>query len=214
MVERSGAMIRVSRAPVRSGSRPGRGLGGWIALPVAALALALSAGCETTRETSDGRPMPPRTRAPEPPPPDVPINTLTVLFGPRPADSNANGRPDRLSVELYMFARPYPMPVWREGTVVISAYLLGQAGTPERPGREPFHVWTLPTSSLELGRVRTMFGEGYAFQVSLLGNGGTDVIPNNALDILVRFDPAGGGESVWSDGVRSISFEPAAESVR
>jgi hypothetical protein len=176
------------------------------AAPVLACILA---GCETvSSETSDGRPMPPRSRAVELAPESAPINAMSVLYGPKPGDSDANGRPDRLVVEMYLFARPYPVPTWREGTVVITAYPMGKAGTPDKPGAAPFHVWRIPTSQLALGRFRSLVGEGYKFQFSLLDDGGTDRVPGDALDFVARFEPATGG-TVWGDGVRTISFAPA-----
>jgi hypothetical protein len=183
--------------------------------------VAWSAGCETVSETSDGRPMPPRARAVERAPPTAPINALSVLFGPQPADSNANGRPDRISVELYLFARPYPMPVWRQGTLYITAYPLGQAGSVESPSTKPFHEWRYTTNDLELGRFKSLIGEGYRFQFTLLGEDsshtdadgrkrmGTDLVPNNALDLIARFEPVDGTPVVWCDGVRTLSFQPA-----
>lgn len=184
-----------------------------ILLASTASLLAFVAGCETTRETSDGRPMPPRAHAVQAAPDSVPINALSVLYGPQPADSNANGRPDRISIELYMFARPYPMPVWREGTVTITAYPMGQAGSPEHPGAKPFHEWRYTTRELELGRFRSLIGEGYRFQISLLGDDGkergTDIVPNDALDFLSRFEPADNSGVIWGDGVRTLSFQPS-----
>lgn len=152
--------------------------------------------------------MPPKSRTVDMAPASAPINALSVLYAPRPSDSDANGRPDRLVVEMYLFARPYPMPTWREGTVVISAYPMGKAGTPEKPGTTPFHVWKIATNQLALGRFRSLVGEGYKFQFSLLDDGGSDRVPGEALDFVARFEPTAGG-TVWSDGVRTISFQPA-----
>ena len=85
--------------------------------------LVVACGCETvTTETSDGRPMPPRARVPQSAPEGAPVNAMSVLYAPKPTDSDANGRPDRLSIELYLFARPYPTPIWREGTLNVAAY--------------------------------------------------------------------------------------------
>ncbi len=175
-----------------------------------ALALALSAlpGCETvSSETSDGRPMPPPSRVAQAAPVDAPINAISVLYGPKPADSDANGRPDRMTIDLYLFARPYPVPTWRDGTVVITAFPMGKAGTPENPGKEPVHVWRWKTSDLALGRFKSLVGEGYRFQLSLLDDGGTDVIRGDALDLVARFEPVE-GTTVWGDGVRTIGFQP------
>jgi hypothetical protein len=173
--------------------------------------LALAAGCETTSSTSDGRAMPSRVKSVEQAPANAPVNALSVLYSPQPADSNANGRPDRISIELYMFARPFPMPVWREGNLTITAYPMGKAGSPENPGKRPFHVWKFTTRDLELGRFKSLIGEGYRFQLSLLGEtegvSGTDLVPGEALDFMSRFEPSDGSGAIWGDGVRTISFQ-------
>ncbi|MBL9140398.1 MAG: hypothetical protein JNK53_00905 [Phycisphaerae bacterium] len=187
--------------------------------PAPALALALACacasvftGCETTTTgTSDGRPMPPPSRQVTQAPPNAPINAMSVLFAPKPSDSDANGRPDRVVAEMYLFARPFPMPTWRDGKVVITAFRMGKAGTPENPGKEPFHVWTIQTQDLDLGRFRSLVGEGYKFQISLLDDGGSDLVPGDALDFVSRFEPTAGGV-VWGDGVRTISFQGAENS--
>ncbi|MFO0784406.1 MAG: hypothetical protein U0636_12060 [Phycisphaerales bacterium] len=173
---------------------------------------ALLCGCETVKsETSDGRPMPPASRNVAPPPQDAPINAVSVLYGPKPTDSDANGRPDRLSIEIYLFAQPYPVPTWRDGTITIQAFRPKQAGTAETRGKHPLKTWRIPTSQLDLGRFRSLIGEGYRFQVSLLDDGGTDVLPVNTLDLVASFTPPSSQAAVWSDGVRSISFEPPEE---
>lgn len=153
--------------------------------------------------------MPPQSRSVEQAPPDAPINAMSMLYGPKPGDSDANGRPDRIAAEMYLFARPYPMPTWRDGTLIITAYRMGKAGTPENPGMEPFRRWEIPMNDLALGRFRSLVGEGYKFQFSLLDNGGSDGVPGDALDLTARFQPADGGPPVWSDGVRTISFQGA-----
>ncbi|MFO0961344.1 MAG: hypothetical protein U0625_00405 [Phycisphaerales bacterium] len=177
------------------------------------LALVASAGCETvSTETSDGRPMPPKTRRVEPAPESAPVNAMSVLYAPKPSDSDANGRPDRLVVTVYLFARPYPTPTWREGTFVITAYPIGGAGTPTVPGKHAIHEWRMSTRDLELGRFRDLIGEGYRFQISLLDDGGTDHISGNALDFTAAFEAGGGAAKVWSDGTRTISFDPISAS--
>ena len=181
----------------------------YICLALGAL-LSLT-GCETvSKETSDGRPMPPRARVPQTAPEGVAVNAMSVLYAPKPTDSDANGRPDRLSIELYLFARPYPTPVWREGTLNVAAYRMGTAGSPTAPGDHPIHVWSIPTRDLDLGRFRSLIGEGYRFQVSLLDDGGNDRIEGTAIDFVTWFRPSSGATVIWSDGVRSIAFEPMA----
>lgn len=178
------------------------------AAPAIAALLLLSACQTVSSETSDGRPMPPPARRAESAPPGAPINAISVLYAPKPSDSDANGRPDSLSIEVYLFARPYPTPVWREGTFTVSAFPIGTAGSPSAPGRKPVHVWKVATRDIGLGTFRSLIGEGYRFQLSLLEGGAGDRIPGTALDFVTSFEAAPGGAAVWSDGVRSISFEP------
>ena len=154
--------------------------------------------------------MPPRARVPQTAPEGVAVNAMSVLYAPKPTDSDANGRPDRLSIELYLFARPYPTPIWREGTLNVAAYRMGTAGSATAPGDHPMHVWSIPTRDLDLGRFRSLIGEGYRFQVSLLDDGGNDLIDGTAIDFVTWFRPSSGAAPIWSDGVRSIAFEPMA----
>ena len=171
--------------------------------------VALLAACETvSSETSDGRPMPPPARTAQRPPDAAPINAMSVLYAPKPQDTDANGRPDRLGIELYLFARPYPAPVWRDGTFTITAYPIGKAGNPLAPGANPVHAWSLSTRQGALDRFRSLIGEGFRAQVSLLDGGGTDRIPGTALDFVASFQPDDGGPRIWCDGVRSLSFAP------
>jgi len=178
-------------------------------LAAAVCACAFLAGCETvSSETSDGRPMPPAVRKAQRAPDDAPINALSLTFEPKPGDSDGNNRPDQITLTLYLFARPYPAPTWRDGQFVVSAYRSGTAGSPSTPGTKPFHVWTIETRDLNLGRFRNLIGDGYRFQLSLLDQGGTDRIDGNSLDFTVCFRPASGGAPVWSDGARAMVFEP------
>ena len=154
--------------------------------------------------------MPPRARVPQTAPEGVAVNAMSVLYAPKPTDSDANGRPDRLSIELYLFARPDPTPIWREGTLNVAAYRMGTAGSATAPGDHPMHVWSIPTRDLDLGRFRSLIGEGYRFQVSLLDDGGNDLIDGTAIDFVTWFRPSSGAAPIWSDGVRSIAFEPMA----
>lgn len=177
-------------------------------LALAVSATLLHAGCQTvSSETSDGRPMPPAARRPQSPPADAPVNAISVLYAPKPTDANANGRPDQLIIEMYLFVRPFPTPVWREGIFVISAFTSGTAGSPSAPGAKPFHVWKVDSRALGPGRFRSLIGEGYRVQISLIDDGGTDVIRGRSLDFATSFQSASGGDVVWCDGIRSIAFD-------
>jgi hypothetical protein len=87
---------------------------------------------------------------------------------------------------------------------------MGTAGSATAPGDHPIHVWSIPTRDLDLGRFRSLIGEGYRFQVSLLDDGGNDLINGTAIDFVTWFRPSSGAAPIWSDGVRSIAFEPMA----
>lgn len=175
-----------------------------------ALTASFLSGCETTRQSSDGRPMPPPPRASAPPPNEAPINAMAVVLGPKPADTNGNSRPDLIQVEAYLFARPVAAPTWRDGTFEFAIYRPGEAGNPESPGPDPLRRWTFTPEALQMSRSRTLVGESYAVGLSLLENNASDNLGVSSVDLLAIWRPADGGEPVFIQGVRSISLASAA----
>jgi hypothetical protein len=173
---------------------------------VCGVALAAGIGCETSRQTSDGRPMPPRPRDAPATPTAAPINAMAIVLGPKPVDTNGNLRPDLIQIEAYLFARPHPTPVWRAGTFEFAIYPPGAAGTPERPNPDPIRTWTLgPDRLLEL-RSRTLIGESYSIGLSLLENAASDDLGMTSVDLLAVWRPVDGGAPVFIQGVRTVSL--------
>ncbi len=171
-----------------------------------AAALALVAGlvgCETTVETSDGRPMPPPPRAAPGTPDDSPINAIALVLGPKPLDTNGNLRPDTIQMEAYLFSRPYPSPMHRDGTFELEIYRVGGMG---RAGEKPLRRWVIAPERLAAMRARSLVGPSYSIGVSLLDDAGTDQIPEQSVDLIAYFTPASGGERIMSMGVRTISM--------
>lgn len=170
------------------------------------IAWAFGFGCETTRQTSDGRPMPPTPRDAPTTPLAAPINAMAVVLGPKPADTNGNLRPDLIQIEAYLFARPHPTPVWRGGTFEFAIFPPGQAGSPDQPGPEPLRTWTFEAERLLALRSRTLIGESYTIGLSLLENGASDNLGMASVDLLATWRPSDGGPPVFIQGVRTISL--------
>lgn len=171
-----------------------------------AAAIAFGIGCETSRQTSDGRPMPPTPRDAPTTPTAAPINAMAVVLGPKPGDTNGNLRPDLIQIEVYLFARPHPTPVWRDGTFEFTIFPSGQAGSPDQPNPEPLRSWTFEPDRLLALRSRTLIGESYTIGLSLLENGASDNLGVASVDLLATWRPADGGPPVFIQGVRTVSL--------
>lgn len=163
-------------------------------------------GCVTTVETSDGRPMPPQPHDAPATPEASPINALAVVFGAKPLDTNGNMRPDLIQMQIYLFSRPYPRPVWRDGDLEVRLYTPGTARDPRNPGPSPIRSWRVPSSTLQQVRAKSLVGDCYAVSVSLLNDGATDDLGTSAVDVIVRFLPADGSEPVPMNEVRTMSM--------
>jgi hypothetical protein len=166
-------------------------------------ALAALVGCETTVETSDGRPMPPPPRAAPDTPDGSPINAIALVFGPKPLDTNGNLRPDTIQIEAYLFSRPYPSPMHRDGSFEVEIYRVGGMG---RAGEKPLRRWVIPPERLAAMRSRSLIGPSHSIGVSLLDNGGNDEIAEQSVDLIAYFTPSDGGERIMSMGVRTVSM--------
>lgn len=164
------------------------------------------AGCTQTVETSDGRPMPPEPRAAPTTPEQARVNAIAVVLGAKPVDTNGNLRPDLIQMQVFLFSRPYPSPIWREGTLDVRIYRSGEAGDPRNPGPSPLRTWQVTPQMMESLRTRSLVGDGYAISLSLLDDGQTDALGVSAVDFMVRFLPIEGGEAVPMAEVRPISL--------
>lgn len=161
------------------------------------------AGCETVVETSDGRPMPPPPTEGVDAPRDAPINAMAIVLGPKPIDTNGNLRPDTIQLEVYLFSQPFPNPRYSQGSFEFAIYRVGGMG---RPGEKPLRTWKIPAERLDGMRGKSLVGENYSIGISLLEDGGTDVISEQAVDLIVYFTPTGSNDRIASMGVRTVSM--------
>lgn len=181
--------------------------------PLVATSLVVAiAGCVTTNvQTSDGRPAPPAPRVAPVTPDAAPVTAVAAVFGPKPLDTNGNLLPDTIQVELYLFAQPFPTPVLRPGTFVISIYPMGQAGSPDRPAPDPLRSWTIDGEALAKARVQALAGPCFRLSLSLLDGGASDDLGVSSVDVVVRFRPEGDERFVAMTGVRTISLKGSAD---
>ncbi|MFO0827957.1 MAG: hypothetical protein U0572_07370 [Phycisphaerales bacterium] len=177
-----------------------------IRLAFLAASLACLASCQTTVTTDDGRPMPPPPRPAPPTPDQAPVNAMAIVLGPKPTDTNGNMRPDTIQLEAYLFARPYPTPTWRDGVFEFSIYPPGKAGSPDQPAKDPIRTWSILPEQAAQSRTHSLIGDGYALELSLLTNGGTDLIGYGSVDLIARFIETGSETPVSATGVRSVSL--------
>jgi hypothetical protein len=172
----------------------------WIA---AALLAAGASGCMTSSvTTSDGRPMPPAPRAAPHVPDGARVNTIAVQVGNKPADTDGNGFPDLIQVEVHLISRPHPTPIYEEGSFVFALYLPGQSSMPDAT---PIAQWRIDPEATRKARIRSAIGSAYAFRLSLLDQV-SDRLPQTAADLTCRFEPADGGLPVRAQAVYSVQL--------
>jgi len=166
--------------------------------------IAASAGCVSeTVETTTARPMPPEPRAAPTTPASARPNRLAMMvIGPKPIDTDGNGRPDTIPVEVFLFAEPHPTPIFAAGAFVFDLYAIGEAGDTSVP---PITSWRFENEDLSAHQARGMIGPMYRFALSLLEKGGDDLgLP--AVDLVGRFHPADGGRPIRSSGARTLQM--------
>lgn len=172
-------------------------------LLVALLAFA-AAACETTIEqSSNARPMPPTPVAAPTPPPEARVNSFAMLLlTPKAIDSNGDARPDTMAVECYLFAEPFPTPMWETGEFVFSLHRQGTAGTPDAA---PLVEWRISSEAAAAARTRTLIGPCYRFALNILEAGRGDLSVRSA-DLVGRFEPADGRPPIRTTGVRAVQL--------
>lgn len=178
------------------------------ALATAAVTSALlGAGCVETTTSTDGRAPAMQPTASPTTPQEAPANAVVLIT--RPAvDSNGNLWRDRFELTAYLFAQPFPAPVFREGELEFSIYPLGRAGTPDKPG-QALRTWKIDAQSLDSLRGMSLPGPCYNIALSLLADGGTDKLPVDAVDLAACFK-APNEPPVWTQGVTTVQFGSVA----
>lgn len=168
----------------------------------------LLASCVQSTRTSDGRSPSPEPVAPPSTPAEAPANAVVLIS--RPAvDTNGNLWRDRVELTIYLFAQPFPTPVFRDGDLEFAIFPVGGAGTPQSPGT-PLRTWKIDAETLAALRGMSLPGPCYNVAISLLADGGTDLLRLDAVDLAARFR-APGQELVWAQGVTTIQLGMASE---
>jgi hypothetical protein len=168
-----------------------------------AAAVLLLPACVTEHVTSDGRPMPPEPKRTPPAPQSAAPNRMMLLVGRKAQDTDGNGYPDLVTVEIALFAQPHPTSVEAPGRFVFTLYRLGAAHDPEVP---PLREWVIESDVAAKSRAQALYGTCYRFRLSLL-DAGSDRLPTMQADLRGRFEPAGGGDPVpASDEVRLVQL--------
>lgn len=174
-------------------------------LPLIALLLPL-AGCVTESvQTSTGTSLPPEPKRVDPPPESLPINAMAVLKDQRPIDTNGNGFPNRLNVRVFLFARPYPTPRHDAGTLSFHYYPVGTVDPVLGASAPALATWTFGPDRLAAAAMRNIIGPGYEFSLDI-STIGLPSIDADAADLVVEFEPEGGGPAVLSSTVQRIPF--------
>jgi hypothetical protein len=173
----------------------------WSAACAGLLALAVAAGCQTKVRTSDGRPLPPDPRPAPHVPDSAEVNAMALRVGLKPTDSDGNGYPDLIPVEVYLFASPYASSVQRPGTFEFTLHVAGRSVEGDDA---PLATWRFEGPAQEAAGFRspTFGGTGYAFRLSLLER--DDELPLMRATLVCRFEPAGGGAAVRSTEAHTI----------
>lgn len=165
------------------------------------VAVVVAVGCETSRQTSDGRPMPPTPTQPVATPTTAPVNAIALIFGPKPVELDGDGIPDRIEVDAYLFARPYPQPILAPGVMVFEVYAPGTFAR----GEQPLGEWRIGSEQLVRLADRSVFGPCFRLRLDLREIG-LAPFPLPQLDLRCRFEPSDGGAAVESRGVERISM--------
>ena len=175
------------------------------ALGLMTLCALAGTACQTTvTEGSHARPMPSKPIAPPPVPSDAQVSAMTfMMLSPKARDTTGNGRADLIVIETYLFAEPYPSPVFAPGEFVFELFPIGGAG---EPGVKPVATWRFAGPAAESARIVAMAGACYRFSLSLLDNHGTDVLPFNAASLTARFEPADGRPPIKAGGVVTVQL--------
>ena len=164
------------------------------------------AGCVSeTVTTSVDRPPLVKPRQVSPAPQTAEINDLAVLSQVRPFDSNGNGFPNRFDATIFLFSRPYPTPRFASGSIRFSMYEPGTYGQGKNVDAVLVAQWIFDSKNMAMRRFRGVIGDGYTFTLDL-SDLGLMSIPVNSADMVVVFEPDGGGDAVQSNSVQTIPY--------
>lgn len=137
------------------------------AISAAVLIAATCAGCSTPR---------PGPKRPQP------VDVVPTQFVPSIGnfeDTNANGYPDSATISIYVFSDAYP-----EASILVPATLAFRLAA--RDGRV-LREWSFDEHQTAALVRRGPVGPGYVLRLSLLDQGGTDVLSESRGDLVVIY---------------------------
>jgi hypothetical protein len=139
----------------------------------------LASGCASPRTDTSDKPNV------GPPPKDAKPGVMWMGVNP-PTDTNSNGYADSIVSTIYLFADSgYVRSVSMPGSFRFS--LLAKGGKVVRE-------WTVANPGPQVAPIRTGVGDGYLVRVSLLDDGGSDVLPYQSAELVGSFKTADGVE--------------------
>ncbi len=166
--------------------------------------VAVLAACQTTvTQGSNVRPMPPKPTAGPVTPPTAAVNSVALLLlSPKARDTDGNGIPDTIDVEVYLFAEPFPAPVFADGEFI---FRLSTAGTSTDRSAPALREWRFSGEVILAARSRALAGPCYRFALSLLADGGRELAVSTA-DLTLTFQASGDRPPVHISGVRTVQL--------
>jgi hypothetical protein len=176
-------------------------------LGVLALAMAtLAGGCISETTTSSlGRMPAPEIRKIAPPPKTARVNDIAILKSMRPIDTDATGFPNRMEITLYLFSRPYPVPLWARGTMKFKLYAPGSFDFVNGEIDPPLAEWTFTSDQLQPLRFKDVVGEGYGIVLDLNAVG-ISRLPVKSANLVSEFVPVDGSDPVKVRSVQSVLY--------
>lgn len=164
---------------------------------VVPVVLVILTGCVT--EFGEGqeplRPQP--VSIPDSQPPGLHVEVVQVWPHAYLKDTNNNRVGDCISTIVYFWTRSYKLPITGSGTLRFELYKSGTYGsTSSAPVRE----WVFESAQLAAHVSRTSAGDGYYFELSLLGpdGRGQDDLGMRSADLVAAFFPNEGTEPITS----------------
>ena len=183
-----------------------KNLDGFVRTIAACLLIGFASGCVTDGvESTTGRPLPPAPRKVAPASSSSSINAISVLKSQQPIDTTGNGFPNLLGVGVYLFARPYPIPRFADGTLVASFFSPGSFDQMNPEASEPVVTWTFGPEMMIGARVDNLIGPGYQLTLDLgaVGLSGLDL---DSADLVLRFLPMQIDDGIVYSSVQRVPF--------